>query len=443
MISIFASSIPVNLANAQAGKQIYHQGITNSATVAIGNSDDSRKNNLAPSTLFACSNCHGERAQGRKEAGLIAPDISWRRLSQGWRRDGGTVKPRIPYDLTSFKEALTRGIAADGHRLDGSMPRYVLDEAEIASLVHYLQRVEGNSTKGVTDSTINIGVIFPEHSELANALVETTNLYISRAINSGGIYSRKLRLLDAENSEEALFCVLDLRMRLDKKILTDSIYLSIFQTSEEQPDNYALYHHPLSVSRYTEGYITAAIVRRGWLPIIVESPSITDTGDRLKTLTDSELRTAALLHYSTSIPLGELINLLNHEGLNPHIVISKSALNETSFKTISRYPGRVYVADPAGMESVSKPGQSQLMELAENSEAATSFSQFLPMRLWTLSLFKLLTTSLQQSGRDLTLARFSDALQSQVDLQTDFGPALSYSRSRRVGSNLVILNRLH
>ena len=83
------------------------------------------------------------------------------------------------------------------------------------------------------------------------------------------------------------------------------------------------------------------------------------------------------------------------------------------------------------------------MELAENSEAATSFSQFLPMRLWTLSLFQLLTTSLQQSGRDLTLTKFIDALQSKVDLQTDFGPRLSYSRSRRVGSNQVILNRLH
>jgi len=52
-----------------------------------------------------------------------------------------------------------------------------------------------------------------------------------------------------------------------------------------------------------------------------------------------------------------------------------------------------------------------------------------------------LTATLQTVGKNLTQERFEQELQSHLDLNTVFGPKLSYSASRRVGNIGAVLKQ--
>lgn len=92
----------------------------------------------------ACANCHGRDGRGGGEGWVRAPDLRWFALGRPNLRANGAQRPA--YDLVSLTRALRGGIGADATPLDSTMPRYDLADDEIAALLAYLHRLDGEET---------------------------------------------------------------------------------------------------------------------------------------------------------------------------------------------------------------------------------------------------------------------------------------------------------
>lgn len=97
----------------------------------------------------ACAACHGRDGEGGGEA--RTPPVTWRALS--------TPGPQRPaYDAASFAAALRDGRDPGGRTLARLMPRYALDEGDIAGLQGYLRDLPALQRLGVAPDRVTLGV---------------------------------------------------------------------------------------------------------------------------------------------------------------------------------------------------------------------------------------------------------------------------------------------
>ena len=91
----------------------------------------------------SCVNCHGVNGRGGNPIMMstsVAPNITYQALvsgNHGGHRDEKTEA--IPYDDERINRAVTDGLDAAGRPLDWSMPRWLLNEQDLADLVEYLK----------------------------------------------------------------------------------------------------------------------------------------------------------------------------------------------------------------------------------------------------------------------------------------------------------------
>ncbi|WP_176849701.1 c-type cytochrome [Belnapia rosea] len=98
----------------------------------------------------ACTRCHGADAMGQLEGGLAAPALVWRLMR-------ASTPARPGYDAASLWRALAEGQDSAGRALHPVMPRYDLREADITSLIAFLQS-DRRSAVGVSGDEIRIAV---------------------------------------------------------------------------------------------------------------------------------------------------------------------------------------------------------------------------------------------------------------------------------------------
>lgn len=404
------------LANIETGRDVYLFGKTDAGMAKIAGSGGE-----APAEFFACANCHGERAEGKKETGIIAPTITWPQLQRGYRRDLDGGRKRKPYDFESFKRVVTQGTTSDWNTLSHVMPRYRMSDVEIKSLVLYLQQIDDETVAGVTDNVIRIGIRLPAEPEVAAVMRQTLQIYQDKLNTTHGIYRRALEFIDvsSESIDLDVFCVLDLSLQHRHQIDGHKIELAVFSSLQESDSQYALYQHPLAYST-----VAAELVQR--------------LGQRLVTVDQMQgtvAKTDIILHTSDDGPLAELLLLLNNQGIGNSILTLSPVLSELTKK----YQNKVFGLQPPGPESVSETGQRAVFDYIDLDQG--ELVNHLSQRLWTLSLLEMLTVTLQAVGKDITQQRFERVLQSHVDLDTIFGPRLSYSGSRRVGNIGAVLKQ--
>ncbi|MEM7258878.1 MAG: c-type cytochrome [Pseudomonadota bacterium] len=422
--------IPAAAMAGDVGELIYQQGRTSAATATIGNSGHS-----APATLFACRNCHGDQAQGKKETGMVAPDITWNQLTSGYRADADGGTRRNAYNLSSFGAAVSSGVDSEGRRLSSTMPRYKLTTAEIQSLASYLATVELATAAGVSANEIVVHLELPEHPRLAEAVRVTVDAYVSRLNNAGGVYRRQLKIVTGTFDPAGVFCVLDLRLRADTSVQTDKPVLGWFAADTPLSQGVYLYRHPTD---YGKKLLTKA-QQQGWQAIDAQGKPVSGVIAQLQT---QSVKQPALVVYNTNVALPELFTALAKEQLTPVVILSADVLENIEPALVQEYNGRILVAAPPGAESVSDRGIKEWGELSGYYASAID-ARYLSARLWTLSLLKLIESALQHAGRSLTAQNFLDAVLSQVDLETGFGPALSFAAHRRIGYDDVVLQSVN
>jgi len=92
---------------------------------------------------YACASCHGPDARGGLHVmhmeTMDAPDIRWSALAAMAAEEEGVPPGQASYDLAAFRLAVVEGQHPDGDTLSDDMPRWNIDERDLADLADYLQ----------------------------------------------------------------------------------------------------------------------------------------------------------------------------------------------------------------------------------------------------------------------------------------------------------------
>jgi mono/diheme cytochrome c family protein len=92
--------------------------------------------------VYACASCHGPDARGGLHVmhmeTMDAPDIRWPALA-AHEEEEEHEDAHGGYDLETFRLAVVEGRHPDGDPLSEEMPRWNIDERDLADLADYLQ----------------------------------------------------------------------------------------------------------------------------------------------------------------------------------------------------------------------------------------------------------------------------------------------------------------
>jgi len=162
--------------DVELGKRIYEQGIGHAGTpiTALGQGDIELSGGD-----FACTRCHRRSGFGASEGGYYIPPITanylfearrvqrsdrYRALfidPQSARQSAYVRSPRIrpAYNMETLHTALATGVDPGENRFQDLMPRYQLDERDMANLYAYLQTLSAEISPGVDDTHIHYAVV--------------------------------------------------------------------------------------------------------------------------------------------------------------------------------------------------------------------------------------------------------------------------------------------
>ncbi len=175
-----------------AGERMYREGILPSGKpmLAFVQGDIPVKG-----SMFSCESCHLRSGLGSAEGTRIVFPVNAAKLYIPLRhgadipitptRDNlsAAFKPgeiRPAYSDESLAQAIWSGQSPTGEMLDETMPRYMLDEAEMAIMVYYLKHLSATFSPGVTDSEIHLATVITEGVPEAKreAVLKTLTAYL-------------------------------------------------------------------------------------------------------------------------------------------------------------------------------------------------------------------------------------------------------------------------
>ncbi|HEX9022449.1 MAG TPA: ABC transporter substrate-binding protein, partial [Geobacteraceae bacterium] len=166
-------------------------------------------------SMFSCQSCHMRGGLGSFEGGIYSPPTNGAILFKAFQNYSSpdysltpftpqTVKdynqslyqkpPNRPlYTDSSLAEVLRYGDDPTGRILNDAMPRYVLEDADMAILISYLRSLSSEFSPGVTDKTMRFATIISEDVPPAerNAMLVPLEYFI-RSKNQTNFYDMKL-----------------------------------------------------------------------------------------------------------------------------------------------------------------------------------------------------------------------------------------------------------
>jgi cytochrome c553 len=116
----------------------------------------------------ACINCHRRSGLGSKSGLTSIPPIAGRYLFHPRMQTAeeldvpyvGTMRfDREPYTEATIARAIRDGIDSQGHALSYLMPRFDLNDADMAALIGYLKRLDLHRAPGVEDTVLHFATI--------------------------------------------------------------------------------------------------------------------------------------------------------------------------------------------------------------------------------------------------------------------------------------------
>ncbi len=162
------------------GQRMYREGLLPDGSSLRGTI---RGDVPVDSTVFSCSNCHGQSGLGTIEGQVASPPVNGKGLfnprylykdyiknvisqSKGVPR---TAQPiRSAYTDESLGNAIRGGVNPDGRELLPIMPRYDLADRDIRVLTSYLRSLSSEYSPGATDTTLHLATIITDDVSAAD-----------------------------------------------------------------------------------------------------------------------------------------------------------------------------------------------------------------------------------------------------------------------------------
>jgi Cytochrome c len=148
-----------------AGESIYLRGVLGSGAPVAGTHEGGLVTRGAEA---ACVNCHQRSGLGTVEGRVVVPPVTSPFLFQPRIQDPsqpelpyveGLQADRTPYDERTLARAIRDGVDSRGRPLGYVMPRYALGDADMASLITYLEKLGARGVPGVTETMLHFATI--------------------------------------------------------------------------------------------------------------------------------------------------------------------------------------------------------------------------------------------------------------------------------------------
>jgi cytochrome c553 len=148
------------------GESIYLRGVLGSGAPLEGKREAAGVG--AQGAQAACVSCHQRSGLGSKEGNTTIPPITGEYLFWSPGDDAGAGMPyvesmngnRAPYSDATLARAIREGLDSQGRPLSFLMPRFALDDADMAALIEYLKKLTVHRVAGVTDTVLHFATIF-------------------------------------------------------------------------------------------------------------------------------------------------------------------------------------------------------------------------------------------------------------------------------------------
>lgn len=144
--------------------------------------------------MFSCATCHLRSGLGSLEGSVLTLPVNgaklfqplstaaeenladWETVPESFR--AGHLRPA--YTDATLARVLREGINPAGNKLNATMPRYKLDDADMAVLVEYLKNLSTVPPPGVTDTTLTFAIVFSPMAPAGDraAMLATLNAYL-------------------------------------------------------------------------------------------------------------------------------------------------------------------------------------------------------------------------------------------------------------------------
>src|SRR5215212_718794 len=197
------------------GKAIYLRGASPSGkeiTAMVGELD-------VPASTMTCAGCHGLRGEGKTEGGVTAGNLTWSNLIKPYGHTHPSGRKHGPFDEKLFTRSLVQGVDPAGNEMAVAMPRFQMSVEDIADLIAYLKRIEADRDPGLTETSIKVGTILPQHgglAEVGGAMKDVLTAYFANVNDKGGIYNRRIELQSVETGPDAASTAANARTLIEK-----------------------------------------------------------------------------------------------------------------------------------------------------------------------------------------------------------------------------------
>jgi hypothetical protein len=146
-------------------------------------------------TAFTCVSCHVRSGVGSFEGGIVTHATNGAKLAlpRYWKFPNlspeerkelrlQTPEARPAYTDQTLAHVLQTGIDPTGRELNPAMPRYHLEDQDMAILIHYLRALSATPSPGVDGSTIRFATVVTEEvsPEDQEAMLVPMNNYVAR-----------------------------------------------------------------------------------------------------------------------------------------------------------------------------------------------------------------------------------------------------------------------
>jgi ABC-type branched-subunit amino acid transport system substrate-binding protein len=467
-----------------AGKQIFIEGRSPSG-VPIQALVGPHSTPVSGETL-PCASCHGPDATGRPEGAVRPANITWRELtkSYGHRTEGG--RERGPYDDQAFAAAVTFGTDPSGNKLDSTMPRYVMANADIDRLLAYLKRIETDFDPGLSADRLRIGTLLPgtgRAAEAGQAMRRVIEAHLARINAQGGIFGRQLDLTvielpgDRASAEQAA----------DKAMRDTGLFALVapFAVGIEQSlfDAAEASRVPV-VGPFTLSPVDGPAVNRHTFYLL---PGLRDQARALADFAAKQLPlknpVAAVIHAErdallaaavteqlstrgwkrvipatypeNEFPVARIVAGLQQQGVqvvfflgnepelaalgsevrdaiwSPYLLALGARAGAAAVRLPTTFGDRVYLAYPTLPGDITEQGAAALVAAGEDTRARLGH---IPARVAAYGATLVLEEGLKRAGRDVSRVKLAEALEKLFSFESGVMPTISYGPNRRVGA---------
>jgi ABC-type branched-subunit amino acid transport system substrate-binding protein len=491
MLSAFAPGQAATAAAAltpqeEHGKRIFLEGVSPSGRpiyARIG-----RDLVRVPASVVPCGSCHGPDGLGRPEGGISPSDITWGNLTKAYGHRHPDGRSHQPFDENALASAIRARVDPAFHSLNAAMPQYEISDGDIAALIAYIKRLEGDLDPGLSETVIRIGALVPgpgPQQSYGEAITATLRAYFDEINAAGGIYGREIEIAVAERAASREATLANARRLIEQDPVfavaagfaagMERDIFDLFETAGVPnvgpitllpvPPGYADGAAFLPVSGLTEqaralvGYAAqnlgfapgaAAVVHSGltdadslvgavrraarkhaW-PEPLESSLAGGPGDAARIVGElSRAKVRSLFYFGSERGLKDFAHEAAKTDWRPLILLSGPLSARVAFELPLTFDGKVLLAYPNLPSDQSAAGIDELRRLSADHSLE---KHHLATRISALVAAKILVEGLRRSGRALSRAKLVSSLEGLSKFDTGLTPPISFGQSRHVGA---------